>query len=166
VVKSLDLKISAGNISRLFTSTDAAEYNVAADALSWQTTSKSIRRFCSQYDMISLIMIPQDVQLSKPHLVAKAMVFKDAIGNWQDMDNQDYFLWQEFILCFGTAIEIESGNWLDKVLHLLIKKILLAEVKSDINSIPKHQRGLITTQHCFIKQMVIKNQEAKDPLEN
>jgi hypothetical protein len=34
VVKSLDPKISAGNISKLLTSNDAAEYNVAADALS------------------------------------------------------------------------------------------------------------------------------------
>jgi hypothetical protein len=111
-------------------------------------------------------MIPQDVQLSKPHLVAKATVFKDPIRNWQDMGDQDYFLWQEFILCFGTAIEIESDNWLDNVLHRLVKKTLCTEVHLDINSIPKHQRGLITTLHCIIKQMVIKNQEAKDALKN
>jgi hypothetical protein len=156
-----------GNISHLLTSTDVAEYNVAADALSWQTTLQSIRRFCSQYNMTSLIMIPQDVQLSKPHLAAKATVFKDAIGNWQDMDDQDYFLWQEFILHFGTAIEIESDHWLDNVLHLLMEKILHAVVKLDINTIPKHQRGMITTLRCIvIKQMVIKNQEAKVALEN
>jgi hypothetical protein len=34
-----------------------------------------------------LVMIPQEIQLSKPHLVAKATVFKDAIKNWQDIDN-------------------------------------------------------------------------------
>jgi hypothetical protein len=166
VVESLDLKILADNISRLLTSTDVAEYNIAADILSWQTTFKSIHHFCSQYNMPSLIMIPQDVQLSKPHLVAKATVFKDAIRNWQDVDNQDYFLWQEFILRFGTAIEIESDNWLDNVLHLSMEKTLLAEVDLDINSIPKHQRGLITTLRYIIKRMVIKNQEAKDALEN
>ncbi len=38
VVKSLDLKISAGNISRMLTSADVAEYGVAADVLSWQAT--------------------------------------------------------------------------------------------------------------------------------
>jgi hypothetical protein len=82
------------------------------------------------------------------------------------MDDQDYFLWQEFILRFGTGIEIESDNWLDNVLHLLMEKTLCAEVDLDINSIPKHQHGLITTLRCIIKQMVIKNQEAKDALEN
>ncbi len=110
-------------------------------------------------------MIPQDVQLSKPHLVAKATVFKDAIKNWQDMDDQDYFLWQEFIPFFGTAIKIESDNWLEDVLHLLLEKIFCTEVKLDINSIPKHQRGSITTLCCIIKWMAIKNQEGKDALE-
>jgi hypothetical protein len=45
VVNSLDPKISAGNISRMLTSNDAAEYDVAADALSWQSTMKTIHKF-------------------------------------------------------------------------------------------------------------------------
>ncbi len=45
----------------MLTSVDAAEYDVAADALSWQAILKSIRRFCTQYDMTSLLKIPQDV---------------------------------------------------------------------------------------------------------
>jgi hypothetical protein len=48
VGKSLDLKISACNISHMLTSTDVAEYNVAADTLSWQATLKGIHRFCTQ----------------------------------------------------------------------------------------------------------------------
>jgi hypothetical protein len=47
-----------------------------------------------------------------------------------------------------------------------MEKTLHAEVDSDINSIPEHQRGLITTLGFIIKQMAIKNQEAKDALEN
>ena len=50
----------------------AAECNIAADALSWQAILKSICHFCTQYDMTSLLKIPQDVDLSKPHHVAKA----------------------------------------------------------------------------------------------
>jgi hypothetical protein len=45
-------------------------------------------------------------------------------------------------------------------------KIFHAEVKLDINSIPKHQCGSITALCCIIKQTEIKNQEAKDVLEN
>jgi hypothetical protein len=45
-------------------------------------------------------------------------------------------------------------------------KTLRAEVESDIISIPKHQHGAITTLRCIIKRMVVRNQEARDALEN
>jgi hypothetical protein len=98
IVKSLETKISAGNISPMLTSVDAAEYNVAADALSWQAILKSIHWFCTQYDMTSLLKIPQDVDSSKPHRVAKATQFKDAIKDWQSLNDNNYFMWQEFLL--------------------------------------------------------------------
>jgi hypothetical protein len=98
VVKSLETKISAGNISHMLTSVDAAEYDVAADALSWQAILKSICQFYTQYDMTLLLRIPQDVDLSKPHRVAKATQFKDAIEDWQSLDDNNYFTWQEFLL--------------------------------------------------------------------
>ncbi len=50
VVTALEPKIAAGNISRMLTSNDAADYDVAADALSWQTKFNSISRFCQQYE--------------------------------------------------------------------------------------------------------------------
>jgi hypothetical protein len=77
-----------------------------------------------------------------------------------------YFQWQEFILKYSTAIEIESNNWLDDVLHLSMEKTLCAEVESDISCIPLCQKDSITTLRCIIKRMVIENQEAKDSLEN
>jgi hypothetical protein len=46
-----------------------------------------------------------------------------------------------------------------------MEKTLCSEVESDLNSIPKHQRGSITTLQCIIKQMVVRNQEARDALE-
>jgi hypothetical protein len=55
----------------MLTNNDIAEYDVAADALSWQSMLKNIRKFCTQYDMMPLLMIPQSVDLSKPTLIAK-----------------------------------------------------------------------------------------------
>ncbi len=110
MVKSLDPKISAGNISRMLTSNDAAEYKVAADALSWQSTMKTICKFCMQYDMTSLLLIPQGVDLSKPDRVAKAQIFKDAIDYWQVLNDKEYYKWKEFILRFGTFEEREIGK--------------------------------------------------------
>ena len=82
----------------MLTSIEADKYDVAADALSWQTILKSIHCFCSQYNMTSLIMIPQHVDLSKPHHVAKAIRFNDAIEDWHELSDADYFAWQEFVL--------------------------------------------------------------------
>ena len=64
IVKALKLKISAGNISRILPSVDASKYDVAADALSWQSSLKVITKFCTQYDMLSLIKIPQGMDLA------------------------------------------------------------------------------------------------------
>jgi hypothetical protein len=95
--------------------------------------------------MTSLLKIPQDVDLSKPHRVAKVTQFKDAIEDWQSLDNNDYFTWQEFLLRYGTETELESDNWLDDVLQLSMEKTFCSEVELDLNSIPKHQCGSITT---------------------
>jgi hypothetical protein len=166
VVKSLDSKISAGNISRMLTSNDAAEYNVAADALSSHSTMKTIRKLCTQYNMTSLLLIPQGVDLSKPDQVTKAQILKDAIDNWQVLDDKEYYKWQEFILQFGTFGETISDNWLDDILHMSMETTLRTEIKSDIIGIPTQQRGSIMTLRCIIKRMVIKTQKAKDALEN
>jgi hypothetical protein len=98
VIKALEPKISAGNISCILTSVDASEYDIATDALSWQSCLKLIEKFCIQYDMISLIKIPQGVDLAQPYQVAKATSFRDAIDDWQVLDNTVYFNWQDFIL--------------------------------------------------------------------
>ena len=116
--------------------------------------------------MMSILRIPQGVDFSQPQQVATAISFKDAIEDWKDIDDKTYLKWQEFILTYSTATEIESDNWLEEVLYLSMEKTLRAEVESDINSIPLHQRGSLTTLQCIIKRMVIKNQEAKDALKN
>jgi hypothetical protein len=145
LVKSLETKITAGNLGRVLTSIDANEHDIAADAISWQSILKSICLFCTQYDMTSLIMIPQGVDLSKPQHVAKATSFKDTIKDWQDLFEKDYFKWQEFLLRHSTELKLESNNRLDNVLHLSMEKTLCSEVESNLNSIPKNQRGSITT---------------------
>jgi hypothetical protein len=47
-----------------------------------------------------------------------------------------------------------------------MEKTLHSEIESDLISIPKTQQGSITTLCCIIKHMVVRNQEARDALEN
>ena len=51
VVKAMEPKLSANNISRIITSTNASSFDVASDALAWQSHLQTIRKFCVQYDM-------------------------------------------------------------------------------------------------------------------
>jgi hypothetical protein len=97
VFNALKPKISAGNISCILTSVDASEYDVATDALSWQSSLKLIKNFCIQYNMISLNNISKDMDLVQPYQVVKATLFKNAIDDWQVLNNAVLFNWQEFI---------------------------------------------------------------------
>ena len=166
VVKAIEPKISTNNISRIITSDDAASYDVADDALSWQAHLKNIRRFCLQYDMLTILNIPKGVDYSDPHNVIRHTTYKNAIDDWQELDDKDYFEWQEFLLRYSSETEIESDAWLEDTLHLSMEKTLKAEVDSDISAIPMKQRGSITSLRCIIKRMVIKNQESRDALES
>jgi hypothetical protein len=114
--------------------------------------------------MLSLLLIPQGVDLSFPHLFKKACHFKDAIDNWHTLEDEDHFAWQEFLLCHGSKEDTTCNNWLDDILLLWMETMLHAEVELDIFSISKAHLGSITTLRCIIKRMVIKNQEAKDAL--
>jgi hypothetical protein len=99
VVCALKPEISAGNISRILTSNNEAQHNVASNALSWQSILKNLKRYCIQYDMNSILMIPQDVDYKNPAMVSKACVFFNAIDDWQKLEDKDYLQWQEFVLC-------------------------------------------------------------------
>jgi hypothetical protein len=46
-----------------------------------------------------------------------------------------------------------------------LEKMLCAEVESDLCSLPLSRQGSITTLRYIIKQLVVKNQEARDALE-
>jgi len=105
-------EISAGNISRILTSTDADDYDVAAEAISSQAILNAIHRFCIQYDMAPIIKIPVTIDLSNP-LNVKTSKTRNAIEDWQQLEDKDYHEWQEFILTYGAATELESNNWLE-----------------------------------------------------
>jgi hypothetical protein len=150
VVQALKPEISAGNISRILTSTDANDYNVAAEAISSQTILNAIHRFCIQYDMETIIKIPVKIDLSNP-LKVKTSRTKNAIEDWQQLDDKNYHDWQEFILTYGAAAELESNNWLEDTLLLSMDKTLRSEIKSDMSMFPSNKRGGITMLCCIIK---------------
>ena len=156
VVQALKPEISAVNISQILTSTDADDYDVAAEAISSEAISDSIHRFCIQYDMETIIKIPMKIDLSNP-LKVKTSRTKNAIEDWQQLKDKDYYDWQELILTYGAASELESNNWLEDTLLLSMDKNLCSEVASDMSGFLPIKRRAVTMLRCIIKRMVVKN---------
>ncbi len=99
-------------------------------------------------------------------LKVKTSRTKNAIEDWQQLDDKDYYDWQEFILTYGAASELESNNWLEDTLLLSMDKNLCSEGASGMSGFPPIKCGAVTMLRCIIKRMVVKNQEAKDALES
>jgi hypothetical protein len=91
VVSALKPEISAGNISRILTSNNEAQHDVASNALSWQSILENLKRYCIQYNMIPILMIPQGDDFKNPANVSRARVFFNAIDDCQKLEDKDYF---------------------------------------------------------------------------
>ena len=115
--------------------------------------------------MKTIIKIPMKIDLSNP-LRVKTSWTKNAIEDWQQLKDKDYFNWQELILTSGAASELESNNWLEDTLLLSMDKNLCSEVASDMSGFLPIKRRAVTMLRCIIKRMVVKNWEAKDVLES
>jgi hypothetical protein len=89
----------------------------------------------------------------------------NGIDDYDKIEDSDYAIWQEFILRYGSDVEVESDAWLEGTLLLSMESTLRAEVESDLKSLPVNQRGALTMLRFIIKRMVIRNQEAWDALE-
>jgi hypothetical protein len=101
-----------------------------------------------------------------PACINSSTKWLHAINNFNQLDDHQYSAWQEFILCHGKAIEIESDNWLEGTLLLSMEVTLCSEVESDLKSLPENHHGAITMLRFIIKHLVVCNQEAWDALED
>jgi hypothetical protein len=116
--------------------------------------------------MNPILMIPQGVDFKNPANVSRAHIFFNDIDVWQKLEDEDYFWWQEFVLLYGSSVEVESDNWLEETLRLSMETTLRSKVESDMKTLPlQKQKGAIPMLCFIIKHMVVRNQEAKGALE-
>ena len=128
-VRAIKPEIQTCKISRILTSNDKSRYDVATDALSTQTIIQGIIRYITQYNFTSIIMIPQGMSSTfTPACINSSTKWLHAINDFDRLEDHQYSAWQEFILRHGTAVEIESDNWLEGTLLLSMEVTLCAEV--------------------------------------
>ena len=102
-------------------------------------------------------MIWKPSSRSRNPLRVKTSRTKNAIEDWQQLKDKDYYDWQELILTYGAASELESNNWLEDTLLLSMDKNLCSEVASDMSGFLPIKRRAVTMLRCIIKRMVVKN---------
>ena len=117
-------EINTCKISHIFTSIDKGNYDVAFDALSSQTVMNGIKQYAIQYDMMSLLKIPQVSVMSPENIFKSCMVMLNSIDDYDKIDDFDYCKWQEFINHHGSEVELESNSWLKDTLHLSMEPTL------------------------------------------
>ncbi len=80
-----------------------------------------IRRYAVQYDMVSILQMPQITQgvsiLHSPSAVMMTNItsWLDAIIDYHNLEDPQYVEWQEFILCKRSTVEriCPSGGSID-----------------------------------------------------
>ncbi len=102
---------------------------------------ENLKRYCIQYNMNSILMIPQDVDYKNPATVSKARVFFNTIDDWKKLEDEDYLQWQEFVLLHGSSVEVKSDNWLEEALLLSMETTLRSKVESDMKRYGASQCG-------------------------
>jgi hypothetical protein len=163
-VKAIKPEIITCKISCILTSNDDGGYDVASNALSSLTIMQGIKIYIVQYDMTLIIMITKSVSLLfTPASITSAMVWLNAIDDYETLKDNHYAVWQEFISPCGSDVEIESDAWLEGTLHLSTESSLQAKVESDFKSLSMNQCGALTMLCFIIKCMVICNQELGMP---
>jgi hypothetical protein len=124
VVQAIKPEINTCKISRIFTSVNKGNYNVASNALSSQTIMNGIKQYAIQYNMMLLLKIPQVSVMSPENIFKSCMVMLNSIDDYDKIDDFDYCKWQEFINHHGSEVELESNSWLKDTLHLSMEPTL------------------------------------------
>jgi hypothetical protein len=166
-VVAIKPEIQTCKISRILTSNDENSNDLATDALSSQTFILGINRYIIQYDFLSIIMIPHGISSAfTPASITSSTKWLHAIDDFNRLEDPQYSAWQEFILRFGTDVEIEIDDWLEGTLLQSMEVTLCAEVESDLQGLPVNHHGAATMLRFIIKRLIICNQEVWDALED
>ena len=114
--------------------------------------------------MASIFLMPDIFSLSDSSLLATALEWTNILEKFGEVEADDVYRWQEFVLTYGAACDVESDNWLEDTLRLSMDSSLKSEVLSDMEELSELQCGAISIFYLVTKRMVIRNQEAADAM--
>ncbi len=163
--ESITPKITRGNITKLLSSSNNENYDIAVDAAQWQTALGNIWNHIVQYNFVHIAMIPRSFDPTNANLVTSNSIFVNAVLNHDELTDDHYFSWQILLRRFGRDEELISDSWLEDKLWKSLEVDLRAEVKSDFDELPTLQKGAISLLRLIINRMVQNSQESRRAME-
>lgn len=164
VVRALSPKLSVSDITTLTNMSEVDNYDISKDAHMQEHALLAVGKFAQTFDMMGIFMIPNHFTLHDPSSTGLATRMTNILDDWKDVNEADVLAWQEFILRYGSSEDLESNNWMEDTLYLSMEQSLKSEVLSDVQDVPKLQRGAVTLFYLVVKRVFLRNQEARDLL--
>jgi hypothetical protein len=164
VVRALSPKLCVSDITKLTNMAEVDNYDISKDAHMQEHALLAVLKFAETFDMVAIFMIPNHFTLHDSTSPGLATSMSNLLVDWKTAAESDVLAWQEFILRFGSSEELESNNWMEETLYLSMESTLKAEVLSDVQDVPHHQRGAVTLFYKTVKRVCLRNQEARDLL--
>ena len=164
VVQKLSPQLACTNITRMLSVSAHKNYDIADDAQLWQFALKTIDNYAQTYDMTSIFMMPNRFDLHDSSSIHASTQYTNLLTDYSEIDRADILDWQEYLFRYGSDVDVESDNWMEETLRLSMEQTLKTEVLSDMEELPRTQRGAISMYYLMTKRMVVRNQEAKDAM--
>jgi hypothetical protein len=70
--------------------------------------------------------------------------FVDSIIRWKDLQDNNYYEWQEFLHIYRSDVGLESDQWMEEFLCNSMDKPLKIEVISDFDELPQQHCGTVS----------------------
>ena len=114
------------------------------DAFLWHTSIKEVHRLAVQYDIMAIFCVPTIFDTSDVNSARSSTAFVNAILDWNRLQDEDFYRWQEFLHLYGSEVDIESDQWMEEFLRKSMETAFKNEVLSDFDKLPKERRGAVS----------------------
>ena len=162
VVRALEPQIAMSGMTKLDSMSELATYDIADDVLLLEQTLLAIQKFARTFDMESIFIIPNVFDICDPLSPHQATCMSNLLTDWVTADLNTVLCWQEFLLAYGSAEDIESNNWMEETLYLSMEADLKAEVISDMQDVHVLQRGAVTLFYMTLRRVAIRHDHMSD----
>jgi hypothetical protein len=124
---------------------------------------KVIHQHAVQYDIMPIFCITVAFDADT---ASTSSTFVNYIIRCTELQDNNYYEWQEFLHMYGSVVSHESDQWMEEFLCNLMDKVLKIGDVSDFDELPQQPRGAVSLFQCRVNRMVLRNEDPIMPWRN